>query len=295
VAYGAPSYVSKGYYDVPRPTVSFLISSKATPQQKQATSCFVHLCGLTESLAEILPFVYQINPDRLQLAREIDRFKNELNDLEPQLPEYLPSQNRPGTPMLWLSFLSIRLVLARVIFRAAVLDGDGSIGRNRMDQLRTASSAVLDFILTLGEAQFLDFWLPYATHLLVHAITVSLRCTVETQDPEIRNSSVTRLERVIAHIQHARDNYEWDIAIYCLERCADPVSKIASLNAREVPPPSEMEPTSVVVNGSGNEVQAMPNFDDASFLLSDILDPNAFDFSWDALWDTPSGMTNFSI
>jgi hypothetical protein len=42
-------------------------------------------------------------------------------------------------------------------------------------------------------------------------------------------------------------------------------------------------------------VPVMPNFDDASFLLSDILDPNAFDFSWDALWDTPSGMTNFSL
>ncbi|RAR11950.1 C6 transcription factor-like protein [Stemphylium lycopersici] len=295
VAYGAPPYVSKGYYDVPRPTVTSLIGSRATPQQKQATTCFVHLCGLTELLAEILPFVYQINPDRVQLAREIDRFKLELNDLETQLPEWLPLPNRPGTPMLWLSFLSIRLVLARVIFRAAVLDGDGSIKRSRMDQLRIASSAVLDFILTMGETQFFDFWLPYATHLLVHAITVSLRCTVETQDSETRNSSVSRLERVIAHIQHARDNYDWDIANYCLERCADPVSKIASLNAREAPQPSETEYTSVVANGNGGEIQAIPNFDDASFLLSDILDPNAFDFSWDALWDTPSGMTNFSI
>jgi hypothetical protein len=197
--------------------------------------------------------------------------------------------------MLWLSFLSVRLVLARLIFRAAVLDGDGSIRRNRMDQLHLASSAVLDFILTLGETQFLDFWLPYATHLLVHAITVSLRCTVETQDPEIRNSSVARLQRVIVHIQHARDNHDWDLANYCLERCADPVSKIASLNAREVPQPSEMVPTGLFANGNGIEVPVMPNFDDASFLLSDILDPNAFDFSWDALWDTPSGMTNFSI
>ncbi|RMZ72059.1 c6 transcription factor [Pyrenophora seminiperda CCB06] len=297
VAYGGPPYISNGYYDVPRPTIGSLIGSKANPQQKQATACFIHLCKLTELLAEILPFIYQINPDRLQLAREIDRFKGELNDLEVQLPQWLPLPNRPGTPMLWLSFLSIRLVLARVIFRAAVLDGDGSIGRNRMDQLRIASSAVLDFILTMRETQFLDFWLPYATHLLVHAITVSLRCTVETQDPEIRNTSVARLESLIAHIKHARDNYEWDIANYCLERCADSVSKIASLNAREVPPqPHEAELANVIANSSnGNEMQPMPNFDDASFLLSDILDPNAFDFSWDALWDTPSGMTNFSL
>lgn len=302
-AYGAPPHISQGYYDVPRPTVASLISSKATAQQKQATTCFVHLCALTELLGEILPLVYQIEPDRQQLAREIARFKNKLNDLEAQLPEWLPLPNRPGTPMLWLSFLSIRLVLARVIFRSAVLDGDSSLGRDRMDQLRIASSAVLDFILTLGSIQFQDFWLPYATHLLVHAITVSLRCTVETQDPEIRNASVLRLERVIAHIQYARDNYDWDIALYCIERCADPVSRIASLNnasaAREAPTaqPSESEHhlTSVVANGNGSDVQSMPGFDDTTFLLSDILDPNAFDFSWDALWDTPSGMTNFSI
>ncbi|KAF1848196.1 C6 transcription factor-like protein [Cucurbitaria berberidis CBS 394.84] len=294
-AYGAPPHISQGYYDVPRPTVSFLISPKATLQQKQATTCFVHLCALTELLGEILPLVYQIEPDRQQLAREIGRFKGKLKDLEAQLPEWLPLPNRPGTPMLWLCFLSIRLVLARVIFRSAVLDGDSSLGRDRMDQLRIASSAVLDFILTLGQIQFQDFWLPYATHLLVHAITVSLRCTVETQDPEIRNTSVSRLERVIAHIQYAHDNYDWDLALYCLERCADPVSRIASLNSREPPQPSETELTSVVANGNGVDLQSIPALDDATFLLSDILDPNAFDFSWDALWDTPSGMTNFSI
>jgi hypothetical protein len=210
--------------------------------------------------------------------------------------------------MLWLCFLSIRLILARVTFRSAILDGDSSLGRARMSQLRIASSAVLDYILSLGEPQFQDFWLPYATQILVHAITVSLRCTVETQDAEIRNTSVTRLQRVIAHMQFARDNYDWDIAIYALERCAEPVSKIASLNAREAPQvASDLDLMNLNGNGSAGangavgvsgamEAPALPpNFDDTTFLLSDILDPNAFDFSWDALWDTPSGMTNFSI
>jgi hypothetical protein len=104
---------------------------------------------------------------------------------------------------------------------------------------------------------------------------------------------------VIAHIQYARDNYDWDLAVYCLERCAEPVSRIASLNSREPAPPSETEITSVApnVNGHGNgiEIPPVPTFDDANFLLSDVLDPNAFDFSWEALWDTPSGMTNFAI
>jgi hypothetical protein len=302
IAYGAPPYISKGYYDVPRPTVSSLISPRSTPQQKHATTCFVHLCELTELLGDILPLVYQLDPDREELARNVTRFKKQLEDMEAQLPNWMPLPNRAGSCMLWLCFLSIRLILARVTFRSAILDGDGSLGKARMEQLRLASSSILDFVLILGESQFQDFWLPYATQILVHAITVSLRCTVETKDPEIRNDMVSKLQRVITHIQHARDNYDWDIAIYALERCAEPVSRIASLNAREAPQPSEVEIANM--SGNGNMMSGamdpppttLPaNFDDTTFLLSDILDPNAFDFSWDALWDTPSAMTNFSI
>ncbi|KAH8724390.1 C6 transcription factor-like protein [Phaeosphaeriaceae sp. PMI808] len=301
IAYGAPPHITKGYYDVPRPTVTSLITAKSTARQKHATTCFVHLCVLTELLGDILPFVYALEPDRDHLSRQIERFKRELNDLEALLPDWLPLPNRAGSSMLWLCFLSIRLILARVTFRSAILDGDSSLGHARMEQLRIASSTVLDFILSLDESQFYDFWLPYATQILVHAITVSLRCTVETQDVEVRKSSVLRLERVIAHMQYARDNYDWDIAIYVLERCAEPVSKIASLNAREVPHQlteseiSNLNGTVGMTNGGTGDVAALPGFDDTSFLLSDMLDPNAFDFSWDALWDTPSGMTNFSI
>jgi hypothetical protein len=312
IAYGTPPHISKGYYDVPQPTVSTLISPRSSAQQKHATTCFVHLCELTELLGDILPLVYQLKPDRDLLSIQVDRFKRDLTDIESRLPDWLPLPNRAGSSMLWLCILSIRLILARVTFRSAILDGDSSLGRARMEQLRLASSSVLDFILSLGESQFQDFWLPYATQILVHAITVSLRCTVETQDADVRNTSVARLQRVIAHMQFARDNYDWDIAIYALERCAEPVSRIAALNAREqpAPPSSEITNGSTTVNGSGNtnangngngvatmEPPAiLPNWNtDDTFLLADILDPNAFDFSWDALWDTPSGMTNFSI
>ncbi|KAF2025408.1 C6 transcription factor-like protein [Setomelanomma holmii] len=316
IAYGAPPQISKGYYDVPRPTVASLISQKSNAQQKHAITCFVHMCELTELLGDILPLVYQISPDRDELSRKVDRFKRELNDLEVRLPDWLPLPNRAGSSMLWLCFLSVRLILARITFRSAILKGDSTLGRARMDQLRIASSAVLDFILSLGDSQFQDFWLPYATQILVHAITVSLRCTVETQDPEIRNTCVARLQRTIAHMQHARDTYDWDIAIYVLERCTEPVSRIASLNAREEPQPQvpHMEQLNLNMNTNGhgngniigvsganaNDALMLPpssnaNLEDASFLLADILDPNAFDFSWDALWDTPSGMTNFSI
>lgn len=306
IAYGAPPHISKGYYDVPRPTVASLISARSTPRQKHATTCFVHLCELTELLGDILPLVYHLNPDRDHLAREVERFKTSLTAIESSLPDWLPLPNRAGSSMLWLCILSIRLILARVTFRSAILDGDSALGLARMSQLRIASAAVLDYILSLGESQFQDFWLPYATQILVHAITVSLRCTVETTDIEVRSKEVERLTAVIAHIQFARDNYDWDIAIYALERCAEPVSRIAALNAREGHDLADVasvngngiaNPSATGASGQGGSMDAPPlpsGFDDTAFLLSDILDPNAFDFSWDALWDTPSAM-NFSI
>ncbi|KAF2240572.1 C6 transcription factor-like protein [Trematosphaeria pertusa] len=292
IGYGTTPHISKRFYDVPMPTVEALTPPKATVEQKKSVTCFVHLCALTELLGEILPFVYEINPDRVALPRSVSRLKDDLKYLDSQLPEWVPLPNQTGTSNLWFCFLSMRLLLCRVTLRSAILEGDTDLERNRLDELRAASEAVLDFVLYLGEYHFLDFWLPYATHLLVHAVTVSLRCTVETQDVEVRKASVSRLERVIAHIQHARDHYDWDIANYCLERCSDSVSKIASLTKRDSQPPQTEVTT---VSESNNYAQPGSVLDDASFLLSDLLDPNAFDFSWEALWDTPSGMTNFSI
>ena len=96
--------------------------------------------------------------------------------------------------------------------RAAVLSGDAGAEKRRLDELRGASAAVLDFVLFLGEGQFQDFWMPYATHMLVHAVTVSLRCAVETVDVGSRMEDVGRLERVIRHIQFARDMWDWDVS-----------------------------------------------------------------------------------
>ncbi|KAF2687602.1 C6 transcription factor-like protein [Lentithecium fluviatile CBS 122367] len=294
IAYGTLPHISKRFYDVPMPTPESLVSPKATAAQKYASTCFIHLCGLTELLGDILPLVYEVKPDRVELSGSVERLKMRLNELERQLPEWLPLPKKPGTSNLWFCFLSMRLLLSRVTLRAAILEGDDNLKDARLDELRAASSAVLDFVLSLVEHNFLDFWLPYATHLLVHAVTVSLRCTVETQDLDLRNACITRLERVMAHIQHAREHYDWDIANYCLERCSDPISQIASLTTQN---PPATAPTSVVDGSDMTQAgTGPPALDDPGLLLSDLLDPNAFDFPWEALWDTPSaGMTNFTI
>jgi hypothetical protein len=294
IAYGAPPRIVKGFYDVPLPTLDMLIAPKATVMQKYASTCFIHLCALTELLGDILPLVHHIGPDPDEFSNAATRQKAVLDDLESKLPEWLPLPNRTGTSNLWFCFLSMRLLISRVALRAAVLLGDSKLEKTRLDELRVASSTVLDFVLSLEESQFQDFWLPYATYLLVLAVQVSLRCTVEAQDVETRNSSITRLERVMTHIQHAHDNYDWDIAGYCLERCSDTISKVAAFAAQA----SQLAPEAIEiprVSLRAEDYTAGTVLDDSSSLLSDILDPNAFDFSWEGLWDTPTGMPNFTI
>lgn len=167
IAYGVLPHTSKRFYDVPKPTVDMLLPGRATAAQRFATTCFVHLCSLTELLGDILPLVYEIDPDDVVLSDSVERLKVRLNELENQLPEWLPLPNKPGSSNLWFCFLSMRLLLSRMTLRAAHLKGDAGLEKVRLDELRSTSSEVLDFILDLGQSQFLDFWFPYATHLIV--------------------------------------------------------------------------------------------------------------------------------
>ncbi|KAF2008464.1 hypothetical protein BU24DRAFT_328513, partial [Aaosphaeria arxii CBS 175.79] len=309
MAYGAPPHVRKGEYDVPLPTVESLLSPKATPFQKCATNCFVHLCSMSLVLGDLLSLVYRIGRDPVELSRKVETLRATINTLETQLPEWRASPNATGVSNLWFCFLSMRVLLSRVGIRAAVMLDDTSLEATRLDELRVSSSAVLDFLLHLRDAQFQDFWLPHAAHLLVLAVNVSLRCAVDTNDLAFRNTSIRRLERVMVHIQDAHDNYDWDIAKHCLERCSELVAKISRLVAREgggAHAPVQVEADAAIaapdvdVGGGGGDATTATamgsgGFDDSAFLLSDVLDPNAFDFSWEALWETPSGIPNFTI
>lgn len=343
IAYGAPPHIRKGFYDVPMPTLDLLIppTSKANMTQKYASTCFIHLCALTELLGDILSLVHRLKPDPQEFHNAVLAKKEELNALESRLPEWLPQPNRPGSTNLWFCFLSMRLLLCRCALRAAVLlsatHPNPELESSYLDELRESSSAVLEFILILQEPQFQDFWLPYATYMLIVAVMVSLRCTVECQNVEVRKENFTRLERFITKIQDAHDNYDWDIAEYTLERCSEPVRKISEYATREQQqqlnqqhhqpqhqqqhndtqqalqqphqPEQQIEhqllaptsvpldisstmPANVSVSGDASNV-GFTTMEDPQFNISELFDPN-FDFSWEALWDTPHGM-NFTV
>jgi hypothetical protein len=99
------------------------------------------------------------------------------------------------------------------------------------------------------------------------------------------------------------------IATFTLERCADSVSKIASLtvqySSQEMHPnttsmahgipshqatPIAANATAEAVSLDYQETTLAASVGDYDFLLSDILGPNAFNMSWEVLWNTSSAM-----
>ena len=298
IAYGTPPHSIKGCFDVPLPVIESLLPAKATTSQRCSSICFLHLCSLTEILGDILPFVYQLKPEPQEMIRAVERLRCSLDDLRSKLPDWLPLPNQPGTSNLWFCFLYTRLLISRLSLRAAVLDGEATgtpSNNDRLAELCGTSTAVLDFIISLDESQFQDFWLPYCGHLLVLATMVALRCTVES-DTDARSAHITRLQQFLSRIQFAHDHYEWDIADYCIERCAGPIAKLAALMTGD----SQQAVENAVFSGgaeNGN-AQIAPTDEDqtGSFFLSDYLDSTAsFDYSWEALWDTPSAISGFPL
>jgi hypothetical protein len=147
LAYGVLPHTNKRFYDVPVPTLESLLPPYSNSTQRYDTTCFLHLCSITELLGDVLPLVYEVDPDREALLGAVQALKERLDALEKELLAWLPLPNKPGTSNLWLCILSTRLLLSRVNSSSTVY----------LPSLRDASSTVLEFILYLGEDQFKDF------------------------------------------------------------------------------------------------------------------------------------------
>lgn len=131
----------------------------------------------------------------------------------------------------------------------------------------------------------------YSPQTLIHFQWTKRLAVIQMYMQFVRCRAVLSTLSLLSYSGVFTDRGPLQIANYCLERCSDSVSKIVSLTTRNSqPPPIE---TADIFDDS-NEAHTGPIADDPTLLLSDLLDPNAFDFSWEALWDTPSGMVNFS-
>lgn len=298
IGHGIPPTINPRYYDVPLPVLETLDTSQPCETQKAASS-FIHLCKLSEILGDILPLVYALRFDPADLWKSLRKIECSMDDWVVELPEFLhiPSSlgvsKVNGSSNLWFSYLSVKVLLCRLTFKATLKDPKPSTSETRqyrLAMLREAASEVTDFVVSLTEAQLKEFWMPYTSYLLVTTATVLLRCTVECSDMETKKLSTAKLVGFIDRLRQARD-VGWDLADFCLDRCSEPVQKIAvalgiSPQATHLQTPvadqadMNLSPTQVLGNVPAIAPASLPDF----FLPIDSLN-----YPWETLWDTFEG------
>lgn len=120
-------------------------------------------------------------------------------------------------------------------------------------------------------------------HLLVSATTILLRCLLESTDLTTKKECATKLLRLQHCLENAREASEWDLADFCLERCTEPIKKIAA--AMGIP---NEQPVPQLISDREASQNHDPLGSDMTFpeLPSDLFLPvDSLDYPFDALWD----------
>ena len=102
-----------------------------------------------------------------------------------------------------------------------------------------------------------------------------------------------RLLKLLKQLRIARDVHGWDLADFCLDRCATPIEQIAKLVSSKN---TETEITSTAETQV--DVEAAPgalSLEDSGFTESSFFDDlfiptESFDYPWEALWDNMEGL-----
>ncbi|KAF3935090.1 hypothetical protein ABW19_dt0201795 [Dactylella cylindrospora] len=296
LSYGTPPNITKGCYDVKLPelrTASPRQNGVSNSHQQAFTPSFLHLCSLSEILVEMLPFVYQLNPDPVVMFEKLKTTAVMLRGWEDMwaAASRYPSKDS-GRSNLQFCYLSAKLLFSRLSLRAAWLQSHNghatAIIHDCLADLQMAATKVLEFVSNLTPAQLQEFWLPYTSHLLVTATMILLRCAVETENQAIKVACAATLISLKDNLELHRDNHAWELGELCLERCAELISRVQSTNptAIAVMDPSGMAPAITPISTTVTDEDAFQFLSDTSLMPFDTL--GGFD-GIDDIWRTLFG------
>ena len=294
IGHGIPPTINSRYYDVPIPQFDDTEETNTrSPAESQSKSTFPRLCRLSQILGDILPLVYSLQERPDDIKRQLRKVECTLDDWVVELPDFLqPTSSVPfvnGGSNLWFAYLSIKVLICRLSFKAVMAEANAppEARQYRLAMLRDAALNVADFVISLTEAQLQEFWMPYTSYLLVTSATILLRCTIEGNDLGVKKTCVARLVAFRNRLRTARDTSQWDLADFCLERCDDPIQKLA--DALGIP-------SHYVSAATAAEEQVVPPSRDADPVTSDLgamsdlfLPIDSLDYPWETLWDGMEG------
>lgn len=105
-----------------------LLLTNASEAHNKSAASFLALCKLSQILGELLPLVYALNPNSADIGRQVRRLECMLDEWESTLPSFLrvnadETQDQVnGSSNLHFCFLSVKLLLCRVAFKARHLN-----------------------------------------------------------------------------------------------------------------------------------------------------------------------------
>lgn len=292
IGHGTPPTTHPKYHDVPLPSFS--------DQERASSQTFVQLCKLSSILGDILPLVYSLRESSDAIKRQLRKVECSLDDWVVELDGYLqPTCEAPfkvnGGSNLWFAYLSMKVLVCRISFKT-ILEAAHQTTEARhyhLDMLKDATLEATHFITSLNEAQFQEFWMPYTSYLLVTSATILLRCTIESNDVDKKKACITQLVAFRDHLRTARDTLQWDLAEFCLERCDEPIQRIAdALGAY----------SSRVLTAVHTDQTDLPEIQEAGvaspheFSLNDLSLPiDSLDYPWETLWNGIEGPWSIQI
>ena len=273
-AQGTPPYISKNHYDVPLPTLELLTAGRSNSvKHVRAAEVYIHLCKLTEIVGDVLPLIYHIRSGNDSIAAEqTSRSEIELNRWIESRPSWLnlnEFQNRPAVPglvNLQLCYLAVRMLLRRIAWHE-ISQRESDPASSWLLGCQAAAEDIVRLVCSLHKHDLRGFWLPYNAHHFTSAVTLLLRCALQTNYPEVRKSCMTSARTLVDTLRRQYDEDGWDLAETALassetilRRIEDAIPKTPVMQAKSMMSSMnghqhERMDTSGYSNGYGNGEQ----------------------------------------
>ncbi|KAK2045692.1 fungal-specific transcription factor domain-containing protein [Colletotrichum somersetense] len=244
LAYGTPPQIKRYQYDVPDPSLEYLVAKDATEAQIQAASVFMALVTLTGVLDKFLDHVYDLNPERdqnsgqtsLDLELSLGQWEDSLSDDVRRIITRGSNLHIPGAANLRLAYLSTKLLRRRIELDLEKQEdaAPGDALTNRYIQVRRAAEEIVVLVQELEEAHLGDFWLPVSAFTFTSAITFLLRCALETENTAgglAQSASLKLAKSLVDSLQSHQQNSGWDLGDICLAQYAEVVERLLTADS----------------------------------------------------------------
>ncbi|EHY55049.1 uncharacterized protein HMPREF1120_03205 [Exophiala dermatitidis NIH/UT8656] len=199
----------------------------------RAAEVYIHLCRLTEIVGDVLPLIYHIRSghnDSLA-AEQTSRSEIELNRWIESVPSWLSHQlselsnnhNRPlssqvpipaqvpGLLNLQLSYLSVRMLLRRIAWHE-ISQREPNPPSSWLLACQAAAEDMVRFVCGLHKQDCDGFWLPYSAHHFTSAVTLLLRCALQTGFAAVRAQCMASARTLVNCLAKYHHDYHWDMA-----------------------------------------------------------------------------------